>query len=115
MSKIGMIGDADSVLGFKAFGLDVHVCQDADTAATTLHRIVKEDYGIIYITEKLYKEIEEDIAKYAELRIPAIIAIPGSDGSYGIGLSNVKHAVEKAVGADILFGDEQEEIEHDSR
>ncbi len=105
MNKIGIIGDADSVLGFKVFGLEAHVCINAEEAAKTLHKIVKDDYGIIYITEKYYKELEKDIAKYAELRIPAIVAIPGSDGSHGIGLSNIKHAVEKAVGADILFGD----------
>lgn len=106
MSKIGIIGDADSVLGFKAFGLEAHVCLDREEAASTLHKIVKDDYGIIFITERFYKEIEEEIAKYSDLRIPAIISIPGIDGSYGTGLSNIKKAVEKAVGADILFGDE---------
>ena len=106
MNKIGIIGDADSVLGFKAFGLDAYACLNKEEAAATLHKIVKDEYGIIFITERYYKELEEDIAKYIDLRIPAIVAIPGSDGSYGIGLESVKHAVEKAVGADILFGDE---------
>ena len=105
MSKIGIIGDADSVLGFKAFGLEAHTCMNREEASAALHKTVKDDYGIIFITERFYKELEDEIAKYAEMRIPAIVAIPGSDGSYGIGLSNVKHAVEKAVGADILFGD----------
>ena len=27
MSKIGIIGDADSVLGFKVFGLDAFACR----------------------------------------------------------------------------------------
>ena len=106
MNKIGIIGDADSVLGFKVFGLDAYACLNKEEASATLHKIVKDDYGIVFITERYYKELEDDIAKYAELRIPAIVAIPGSDGSYGIGLGSVKHAVEKAVGADILFGDE---------
>ena len=34
------------------------------------------------------------------IRIP----IPGVDGSFGIGIANVKKSVERAVGADILFG-----------
>lgn len=105
MNKIGIIGDADSVLGFKVFGLDAFACGDKDEAAAMLHKIVKEDFGIIYITEKFYKELGNEIAKYEMLRIPAIVPIPGSDGSYGAGLNNVKRAVEKAVGADILFGD----------
>lgn len=106
MNRIGIIGDADSVLGFKVFGLDAYACTDREEAAGILHRIVKDDYGIIYITEKYYKELGNEIAKYEDLRIPAIVPIPGSDGSYGVGLSSVKRAVEKAVGADILFGDQ---------
>jgi V/A-type H+-transporting ATPase subunit F len=106
MSKIGIIGDADSVLGFKAFGLDAFACMNREEAASTLHKIAKEDYGIIYITEKYYKEIGKEIAKYEEQLIPAIVPIPGIDGSYGMGITNVKKSVEKAVGADILFGDD---------
>ncbi len=105
MSKIGIIGDADSVLGFKVFGLDAYACQTKEEASKTLHRIVKDEYGIIYITEIYFRELGSEIAKYDTLRIPAIVPIPGIDGSYGVGQQNVKRAVEKAVGADILFGD----------
>jgi len=104
MDKIGVIGDAQSVLGFKAFGLDVFAVSKASEAADTLHRIAKEGYGIIYITERFYKDIREEAARYSDLRIPAVIPIPGIDGSYGIGIGNVKKSVERAVGADILFG-----------
>lgn len=68
MNKIGIIGDADSVLGFKVFGMDAFACETGEEAAETLHRIVKENYGIIYITERFYKELGKDIAKYEELR-----------------------------------------------
>ncbi|WP_434311014.1 V-type ATP synthase subunit F [Hominifimenecus sp. rT4P-3] len=104
MGKIGVIGDAQSVLGFKAFGLDVFACQVVEDAAHTLHKIAEEGYGIIYITERFYKDMGEDIAKYFDMRVPAIIPIPGVDGSFGIGIANVKKSVERAVGADILFG-----------
>jgi V/A-type H+-transporting ATPase subunit F len=46
----------------------------------------------------------DEIEKYKDMRIPAIIPIPGMDGSYGVGIANLKKAVERAVGADILFG-----------
>ncbi|NLO39192.1 MAG: V-type ATP synthase subunit F, partial [Ruminiclostridium sp.] len=39
-------------------------------------------------------------------RFPAVIPIPGIQGSLGIGMLGVKRCVEKAVGADILFRDE---------
>ena len=42
------------------------------------------------------------IDKYRDQKFPAVIPIPGVDGSYGIGMRSVSLAVEKAVGADIL-------------
>ena len=41
MSKIGIIGDADSVLGFKVFGLDAFACRNKEEAADKLHSIVR--------------------------------------------------------------------------
>ena len=100
MAKIGVIGDATSILGFKAFGLDVFACNTAEEAAAKLHQIAKEGYGIIYITERFCQELD----RYVSERTPAIIPIPGVDGNFGIGIANVKKSVERAVGADILFG-----------
>ncbi|HBM80667.1 MAG TPA: V-type ATP synthase subunit F, partial [Clostridiaceae bacterium] len=34
--------------------------------------------------------------------VPAIILIPGTQGSLGIGLQNIKENVAKAIGVDIL-------------
>ncbi|NLT47634.1 MAG: V-type ATP synthase subunit F [Clostridiales bacterium] len=106
MYKIGVIGDRGSVLGFKAVGLDVFPVEGVDEAKATLHRIAKEEYAIIYITEKLCKDMVDDIEKYKDMRVPAIIPIPGMDGSYGIGIANLKKSVERAVGADILFSND---------
>ncbi len=104
MAKIGVIGDAQSVLGFKAFGLDVFPCSTTEEAIHELRHIAKEDYGIIYITEGFCKDMQDEINKYLTVKTPAIIPIPGADGNYGIGVSDVKKSVERAVGADILFG-----------
>lgn len=105
MSKVAVIGDRSSVLGFKAVGLDVFPVTDASEAKPILNRIVKEEYAIIYITEKLCKDMPEEIEKHKDRRIPAVIPIPGIDGSHGLGMANLKRSVERAVGADILFND----------
>ena len=104
MYKIGVIGDKDSVLGFKAVGLDVFPCTDTEEARKTLHRWAKDDYAIIYITENLAHGLEKEIDKYKDSKLPAIISIPGKEGASGEGMRNVKKSVERAVGADILFG-----------
>jgi V/A-type H+-transporting ATPase subunit F len=43
-----------------------------------------------------------DIEKYTDAIKPAIILIPGTAGSLGIGMAGVHKTVERAVGADIL-------------
>lgn len=107
MYKIGVIGDKDSVLGFKAVGLDVFPVGQSDEAKKILHELAKTDYAIIYITERLAADLEKEIDKYKDVRLPAIIPIPGKEGATGSGMDSVRKSVERAVGADILFGGEK--------
>ncbi len=102
MYKIAVLGDADSVLGFKALGLDVFPVDSVGDAKSTLHRLAKESYAIVYLTEQLAVHMDEDLARYKDELTPAVILIPGKEGSLGIGMANVKKSVERAVGADIL-------------
>ena len=102
MYKIAVMGDRDSVLGFKALGLDVCPVESGEEGRTALHRMAKENYAIIYMTEQLAAQIPGEIARYQDALTPAIILIPGKEGSLGIGMNGVTTAVERAVGADIL-------------
>lgn len=102
MYKIAALGDRDSVLGFKALGLDVFSAENADEAKEILHRLAKENYAVIYLTEQFAASMEAEVARYKDELTPAVILIPGKEGSLGIGMANVKRAVERAVGADIL-------------
>ena len=101
MYKIAVLGDRDSVLGFKALGLDTFFVDSADEARHTLHRLAREAYAIIYITEQLAQTIPDDVARYKTDVTPAVILIPGKTGSLGRGAQALKSAVERAVGADI--------------
>ncbi|MCI2106728.1 MAG: V-type ATP synthase subunit F [Intestinimonas sp.] len=102
MYKIAVLGDRDSVLGFKALGLDVFPVKNREEGRQRLHRLARENYAIIYMTEQLAAGLEADIARYKDEVVPAVILIPGKGGSLGIGMSNVTKSVERAVGADIL-------------
>ena len=100
--KIAALGDRDSVLGFRTLGLDVFPAETVDEARVLLHRLAKENYAIIYLTEGLAKGMSAEIDRYKDAVTPAVILIPGKEGALGIGMDAVKTAVERAVGADIL-------------
>jgi len=104
MYKIGIIGERDSVLGFMAIGFAVHEASNPEAAAKILHKLAKdEEYAIIFMVENYARVLVEDIARYKDAPLPAVISIPGRGGSDGSGMAAIKSAVERAVGADILF------------
>ena len=106
MYKIGVMGDHDSIYGFAALGFDIFPVS-GDEARRKLRELAESDYAVIYITEKLAKEIQEQLDRYRDQLLPAIIQIPGVSGNTGEGVRDVHLSVEKAVGTDILFGNEE--------
>ena len=103
MLKIAVVGGAETVMGFKALGLEACPVANAEEARETLRRLTKdsEDYAIIYVEENLAQELQHEIDKFKDVPLPAIILIPGREG-LGLGQTALKAAVERAVGSDIL-------------
>ena len=104
MYKVGVVGDKNSILAFKAFGLDVYnaYISSPEESRKTVDRMAKDHYGIIFITEQIAETITETIDRYNRDLVPAIILIPGSTGSLGTGMARIRSNVEKAVGINIL-------------
>ena len=104
MLKIAVIGGRDTVMGFRALGLETYPAADAAEAGHILRRLTREndDYAIIYIEDNLAAELAHEIDKFKDRPTPAVILIPGREGSMGLGQSALKAAVERAVGTNIL-------------
>jgi len=103
MYKVGVIGDQDSVLGFMALGIDIFPAHDSDTVRQTINKLAAEEYAIIYITEQASLMAKETINRYKDQNLPAIIVVPGIQGSMGIGMTEIRESAKRAIGADILF------------
>lgn len=101
--KIAVIGDKDSVLAFKAVGVDVFSTTNPFEVRELIKKLARNSYLIIYITEDLAALASDTIVKYKTRAYPAIIPIPGSNGTNGMGIDGIKADVERAIGADILF------------
>jgi V/A-type H+-transporting ATPase subunit F len=100
--QIAVIGDWESVMGFRALGLDTYPVTSVEEARERVRALAKSDCAVIYLTEQLAKDMEDVLTRYKDELRPAIILIPGREGSLGIGKANIQSSIERAVGADIL-------------
>ena len=91
MHKIGVVGDKDSILAFKALGVDVYPVVSKEEARR-----------IIFVTEPVAALVEETVERYNRELLPAIILIPNNQGSSGIGIQKINDYVEKAIGSNIF-------------
>ena len=101
--KLGVVGDKQSVKGFAALGIDTFPVTNPDEVSRTIHKLAKEDYAVLFVTEQAVSMAEEAVNTYATSPFPAIIPIPGNRGTLGIGMSRISENVEKAVGTNIFF------------
>lgn len=100
--KIAVVGDKDSVLAFKALGIEVFPVVEADEARKTIDRLAMNDYAVIFVTEQVAQTISDTIERYTNKTLPAVILIPSNQGSLNIGKQRISDNVEKAVGVNIL-------------
>lgn len=64
MYQIAVLGDAQSVQGFAALGLQVCPAENAEQARPILHRLAKDNTAIIYITEQLAAGLSAELERY---------------------------------------------------
>lgn len=108
MYKVAMIGDRESTLGFMALGFSVFEASDEKQAGRLLRELAGESkYAVIFITENLAAGLGEELSRYSDRPLPAVTVIPGRSGNQGMGVRSLREAVVRAVGADILFKDEE--------
>ena len=76
MHKIGVVGDKDSILSFKALGIDVYPVITKEEARSTIDEMASNDYGIIFVTEQIATLVESTVERYSREVLPAVIILP---------------------------------------
>lgn len=101
MYKIGVIGDSASIQGFLSLGFIIEDAKTQDEAEEKIIELRNQNCAIVFMTEELYSKLDTDI--YTADPLFTLIPIPTLNSNQNIGVNRLKKAVEKAVGADILF------------
>jgi V/A-type H+-transporting ATPase subunit F len=105
-TKIAAFGESDIMLIFKAAGIEVFpvAAGASDTAEIEkkLRELVKEGYGIIFMTETIALKLDSLIRGYADKMTPSIVVIPGLGKRNDYAVRRLRRAIIKAVGVDIM-------------
>jgi V/A-type H+-transporting ATPase subunit F len=103
MYNIAMVGDSDSIIGFKLLGISLFPISNKEETIEILNKIVKEKYAVVFITEEIAIQIFEKIEELQKNYFPSIVIIPNKYENKNLGLKILKENIEKAIGKDILF------------
>ncbi len=109
--SLAIIGPADTVSGFKALGVDMFAATTAEEALDHLRNIKKQTlsteagkkYAVVCVIEDLVSLVDQaEYAKVVSGALPAVVLLPGLEGSSGFAIERLRGLAEKAVGAAII-------------
>ena len=108
MYKIALMGNRDTIIGFKLLGISLFPTTEREEAIEILDKLVKENYAVIFVTEDMACQIFEEIEKLQKTSFASITIIPSKLEKKCSGLKILRGNIEKAIGTDILFRKEVE-------
>ena len=100
--KVAFIGDADSVLGFRALGVETVVPGSDEESKEQFERLVRERTSIIMITEDMMDNLHEQIEETVLMAIPSVVVLPGISGTQKRGEDTIRELIIRAVGVDLM-------------
>jgi V/A-type H+-transporting ATPase subunit F len=107
MYNIAMIGNRDSIIGFKLLGISIFPVSKKEETIEILNKIVKEKYAAVFITEEIAIQIFEKIEELQKNSLLSFTIIPNKFEKKNLGLKILEKNIEKAIGTDILFRKEE--------
>jgi V/A-type H+-transporting ATPase subunit F len=101
--KIAIIGDRDTVTGFRLVGVSESAIPASpdETRELLLQYFRDPAMGLIMITEPLAEAVEDTIVELSQAPVPVILLIPDRDGSTGAYETVLKELIRRAVGIEI--------------
>ncbi len=101
--KIAVIGDMDTVTGFRLVGVsECATPKSPNETRELLHSFFRDpSMGLIIITEPLAKEVEDTVVELSQSPVPVILLISDRTGSTGTYEALLKELIRRAVGIEI--------------
>jgi V/A-type H+-transporting ATPase subunit F len=101
--KIAVVGDRDTVTGFRMVGVQESTVPSspAEIRKALFEYFRDPQMGLIVITEPLAEQVEDTILELSEAPVPVILLIPDREGSTGAYETVLRELIRRAVGIEI--------------
>ncbi|MDY2984892.1 V-type ATP synthase subunit F [Synergistes jonesii] len=105
-APMAAVGSYESILPFKAIGLDVVVLtgENEGEIGHILNKFARSGYAVLFLEEELFVKHRAAVDEVNEHNDISVMPVPNQKGSIGAGLDAIRRNVERAVGMDI-FGE----------
>lgn len=82
MARLFLIGDEDTVLGFRFAGIRGYVAETAADAADLFQKATQDkEVTMVVVTERIAQAIRPELDRYSEKRVfPFVVEIPDASG-----------------------------------
>ncbi|HAE61487.1 MAG TPA: ATPase [Eubacteriaceae bacterium] len=88
----------DTQVGLRLAGIEGAYVQDLDNAKSVFFQALNNNYGIIFLTEKIYHAIKEDVIFHKEKSsLPLITVIPDRHG-YDNNKDKITDYIKESIG-----------------
>ena len=103
MARAVAVGEKHAIIGFKGVGFEILSLPDATRLPAQLSTLAKEpDVGLVVVTENMAAEAPDAIAEFRERSRAILTVIPSHEGSGHVSFQEIRKAVERSLGVDIL-------------
>ena len=104
MSSVAVIGDIDTVSGFRLGGVkQAEVVNTSEEAIAAFDKFFEDEISIIIITQELANEIREYMnRKIGSDVLPMIIEIPDKDGSSEGSSDQINDLIKRVIGVEMV-------------
>lgn len=103
MSRAVAVGERSFILGFKGVGFEIVPAEDAAALTRELVQLARAaDVGLVLVTESMAAEAPEAIQEFRQVSSTILTTIPTHKGSQHVSFQEMRKAVEKSIGVDML-------------
>ena len=99
--KMAVVGSAETIMVFKAAGVEAFPVTDEKSARETLRKVA-HDFPVVFLSEEFAEPLKDLLKRFDEEAYPVVLPVPSGTNT-GYGKEFLKSAMERALGVDILF------------